>query len=37
MEIALILGIISGIIVIGAALLASFNEFDNDRWRNKGY
>jgi len=37
MDIAIILGMITGIILMGFALFASFSEFDNDRWKNKGY
>jgi hypothetical protein len=37
METAFFIGIISGIIIIGAALLASFNEHDPDKWKHKGY
>ena len=37
MQTAFIIGAIVGIIIMGFALLASFNEFDNDRWKNKGY
>jgi hypothetical protein len=35
MEIAFLIGCISGIIVIGAALISSFND-NNDHWRYKG-
>jgi hypothetical protein len=37
METAFFIGCIIGIILMGFALFASFSEFDNDRWRNKGY
>lgn len=37
METAFFIGCIMGIILMGFALLASFNEHDNDRWKHKGY
>lgn len=33
----IIAGMIVGVIVIGFALFASFNEYDNDQWKNKRY
>jgi hypothetical protein len=33
----IIAGMIVGIVVIGFALAASLNEFDNNKWKNKGY
>lgn len=33
----ILLGMLTGIIIIGAALLASFNEHDPDKWKHKGY
>lgn len=37
METAFFIGCIIGIILIGSSLFASFNEFDNNKCRNKGY
>jgi len=37
METFFIIGCITGIILMGFALLSSFNDFDNDQWKNKGY
>ena len=37
MDIAIILGMITGVIVIMASLIASFNEHDPDKWKHKGY
>jgi len=37
METAFFIGCIMGIILMGFALLASFSEFDSDKWKNKGY
>jgi len=31
------LGMIIGIVLMAFALIQSFRDFDNDRWRNKGY
>jgi len=37
MEIFFLLGAILGIVIIGSALIASFGEYDNNKWKNKGY
>lgn len=33
----IILGMLTGIIVIGFALFASLKEYDNNQWKNKRY
>jgi hypothetical protein len=37
MEVAFILGGVVGVIIIAAALFASFDEYDNNQWKNKRY
>ena len=37
METAFFIGCMIGIILMGFALLASAQDFDNDKWKNKGY
>jgi hypothetical protein len=37
METAFFIGCIMGIILMGFALFASAQDFDNDQWKHKGY
>jgi len=33
----IILGMVLGAVLMGFALFASFSEFDNNQWKNRGY